>query len=137
MDLEREENTMEVYKVVRKLTEDFWSGNENVWVSIGESAHYRIVYEVGKRVIAEKGTMGIFCFKILKDAQNFKVVSEQIFKAEGHGNFYRPKFVCQHSTDLHKFNKLKQAKKSLKALSIKAPQGTLCFSSITIKELVV
>ena len=122
---------MEVYKVANKVPDvvGYLRG-------VGESSMYRVSYRIGHKTFAVNKTMGLFCFKTLKDAQNFRVSSECIFKAEGHGLPYQPKYVCRFSHNLLQFYKCKRSKKSIKELSSPAPWGTVCFPAITIGELV-
>jgi len=109
---------MKVYKVVKK------QGIRRV--SCWASEKFKLYYPKGAVVEAPKGTMGIFCFKKLKDAKRFAWEDELIIEVDGIGKPYRPCFVCSLQQE-HWYNMYKKVSRKYKS-----PKGTICFPKVKV-----
>jgi len=109
---------MKVYKVVERTER----------TSCIASGEYELYYPKGAIVEAPKGTMGIFCFETLKDAEDFAKKGERILEVEGIGESYKPNFVVSLRYPEY-FRKYKNLGDYCKKRPIK---GTICFKKVKV-----
>jgi len=109
---------MIVYKVVEKTKRS----------SCIASGEYKLYYPKGEIVEAPKGTMGIFCFETLKDAEEFAEKGDLILEVEGIGKPYKPNFVVSLRYPEY-FKKYKKLDDYCKEEPI---EGTICFKKVKV-----
>jgi len=109
---------MKVYKVVKRAER----------LSSVVSGKYRLYYPKGEIIEALKGTMGIFCFKTLKDARDFAFDYDIIIEVEGIGEPYEPDFAMDIRYPKY-FTKYKELGDCYKE---KVPKGTICFKKVKV-----
>jgi len=109
---------MKVYKVVKRAERS----------SSVASGKYRLYYPKGAIVEAPKGTMGIFCFETLKDAQDFAFNYEIIIEVNGIGEPYEPDFAVdiRYPKYFIKYRELGDCYKE------RVPKGTICFKKVKV-----
>jgi len=110
---------MKVYKVVCK---------EDRVSSVIHCEKFKLKYPKGAIVKAPPKTMGIFCFKTLKDAQDFAFDYEIIIEVEGIGEPYEPDFAVDIRY-LKYFTKYRELGNCYKE---RVPKGTICFKKVKV-----
>jgi len=109
---------MKVYKVVEKPKRS----------SCTVGGEYKLYYPKGEIVEAPKGTMGIFCFETLKDAEEFAIEGELILEVEGIGTPYKPDFIVNIKYPKY-FTKYKKLDDYYK---VEVRKGTICFKKVKV-----
>ena len=113
--------------------------NERYSITISKGKKYRKHYLKGKTVEATKGTLGIFVFDNLDDADDFRYIMDgMIIKVKPIGNGKRVKRICGVGD--------KKATQELNAfyrgftqlwgwgLFDLAPKGTICYPAVKVLE---
>jgi len=116
---------MIAYKVVQP-------GSRASCVALGK---YRKIYSPGSRVIAREGTLGIFCFETIQQAENWIASGLNkwvIIPVKGLGEGIKPSFIVRHDyieDDL----RIEEYSDWLRNTDI--PKGTICFKSVEVLDV--
>jgi len=99
-----------------------------------ERCRYQLTYKKGEIVKAREETLGIFCFKRKKDAENFIDVNHSkniIIKVEPIGRGKKAFLISRLG---YKNFKLFYSNDFANANTFQAPCGTICYPSIKVLE---
>lgn len=118
-----------VYKVVQIK-------NENKYTSLFvRKSKYKLKYKIGEITTAPIGTLGIFCFILLLDAQNFmqnflgiSLENTTILEVDGIGDFNVPSKISKYMSELS----LDKYYDEEIIDKIDIPVGTVCYPSVSV-----
>lgn len=135
------EVTMILYKVITK-------DRLSVLDYINKNNKYIIKYEKNSIVMANKKTLGIFCFSnkyyarnfinnycpfFTSNIKNFKIIKVKPLYKPKRNNISIVKFISNKSLDWF-YNNMQLNKQSAKLQQFKPPEGTICCKKIYVLE---